>query len=84
MTSLSGGNGDLVEKLAAFFDMGGILLFHTYRAAASADVAGETQQLLHRHHGNLLISGSFCSLLEIQLAAYGDAEYMNAGVQPAS
>ena len=74
-----GGNGDFLPQYAGFVKKRGILFLHAHGRAAAPDVPGKPQQLLHRHQLHILVPGGSGGLLEVQLAAHGDAEHVDAG-----
>ena len=56
-----------------------VLFLHTHRTAAAPDIAGQTQQILYGDHLHIFITSGFGGLLQVQLAADRDAEYVDAG-----
>ena len=82
VTSCAGGHGDLLVEDAGFVEMGGILLLHAHRTATSPDIAGKAQKLFHMNHFHAFVTGGLCCFFQIQLAAYGDTEHMDAVLRP--
>ena len=79
MAPLSGREGDPVTQQAQLVDIGGVFLFHTHGAAPAANIAGQAKELLYRHQLHVFVSGGFGGLFQVQLAAHGDTEHVNAG-----
>lgn len=79
MTSGTGRNRDLIPKNTGFIEKCGVFLLHSHGAAAATDIAGESQQILHRDQLHILVPSGFCCFFQIQFAADRDAEYIDAG-----
>ena len=79
MSPFSGGNGDLIPEDTGLIHVGGVFLLHAHRAAATADISGEAQQLLHMDQLHIFVPSGLGSLLQVQFAAHRDAEYINTG-----
>ena len=79
MAPLPGRNGDLFPEDAGLIHMGGVFFLHAHGTAAAPDVARQGKQLLYSYKLNAFVHGGSGSFLQVQLAAHGNTEDMDAG-----
>lgn len=78
MSSGAGGDGNLIPQRAGLVNKGGVAFFHAHGTASATDIASQAEKFLDGHQLHIFVPGGLSGLFQIQLAADGNAEHVDA------